>query len=81
MQKTYGLPAFPALININMRCIEIMPRMWERNLGSGININMRCIEMQIRDAWIEIWSEININMRCIEIFMRATEAAPESRLI
>ena len=36
----------PILININMRCIEIMIIEIQRNFVYMININMRCIEMQ-----------------------------------
>ena len=56
-----------AVININMRCIEITIAAHFDGDGFTININMRCIEMILQEGQRNRSTPININMRCIEI--------------
>ena len=58
---------FRDMININMRCIEMMKATLKALKEFKININMRCIEILdiFREPGEYKW--ININMRCIEI--------------
>ena len=56
------------LININMRCIEIILRYNVSRLAQ-ININMRCIEILLPKSIFQKSILININMRCIEIIV------------
>ena len=55
------------MININMRCIEIVLRTETQDFPNQININMRCIEISKPLHNMRMRDMININMRCIEI--------------
>ena len=57
----------PALINRNMRCIEISLTKSFHKVCYTINRNMRCIEMQLHQPKTPLTTAINRNMRCIEI--------------
>ena len=57
----------PIMININMRCIEMYPKLLGDAVTATININMRCIEILQAVAVQNCGYAININMRCIEM--------------
>ena len=58
------------MININMRCIEIVTTPFICFHFAKININMRCIEMMMIFEQLYKRGKININMRCIEMIRK-----------